>query len=61
MVGDDFTGTTVLISEDTVLEADNGVGVADSFALGGYGLGDVVGSDFKGTGVIFVAAVTGLS
>ena len=61
VVGDDFAGTIVLVREDTVLEADNGVGVADGLTLGGDGLGDVVRGDFKGAGVVFIAATRGLS
>lgn len=56
VVCDDFTGTVVLVSEDTILEGDDGVGVADGLALSGDGLCDVVGSDFKSARVIFIAA-----
>lgn len=61
MVCDDFTGAVILVSEDAVLEGDDWVGVADGFALGGNGLCDVVGSDFKGAGVVFIAAAGVLS
>lgn len=61
VVGDDFTGPAFLIGEDTIFEGDDGVGGADGFALGGNGLGDVVGSDLEGAGVIFIAATGTLS
>lgn len=62
-VGDDFTSTTVLIGEDTILQRDDGIGGADGLTLGGdrIGVGDVVRSDFKGTGEILIAAVGSLT
>lgn len=61
VVGDDFTGTLVLIGEDTVLEGDDGVGGAHGFSLLRDVVGDVVGSYFKGTGIILITAVGGLT
>ena len=61
LVGDDFTGAALLIGEDAVLEGDDGGGGADGGSLGGNVFGDIVGSDFKGAGVVFVTAVAGLS
>ena len=61
VVGDDFTGTLVLIGEDTVLEGDDGVGGAHGFNLLRDCVGDVVGSYFKGTGIVLIATVGGLT
>lgn len=57
MVRDDFTGSVVLVGEDTVFEGDDWVGGADGWALGRDIRGDVVGSDLKGAGVVLIAAV----
>ena len=57
VVGDDFTGTLVLIGEDTILEGDDGVGGAHGFDLLRDCVGDVVGSYFKGTGIVLITAV----
>ena len=48
MICDDFTGTVILVSEDTVFESDDRVGGAHGHGLGGDGLGDVVRGDFEG-------------
>lgn len=61
VVGDDFTGTLVLVGEYTVLQADDGVGGADGCALGGNRFGDIVGSYFKGTGIVLIATIGGLT
>ena len=61
VVGNDLTGTAVLISEDTILESDDRIGGADGLGLGRDVLGDVVGGDFEGAGIVFVAAVARLS
>ncbi len=61
MIGNDFTGTIVLVREDTILKGDDGVGGADGFTLCRNGLGDIVGGDFEGAGVVFVTAVGSLS
>ena len=61
VVGDDFTGTLVLVGEDTVLQADDGVGGADGWALGGNRVGDIVGSYLKGTGIVLIATIGGLT
>ena len=60
MVGDHFASALVLVSEDTVLEGNDGVDGAGGLALGWNVRCDVVGSDFKGTGVILIAAAGGL-
>lgn len=57
MVCDDFTSTTILVGENTVLEADDGVCGADGWTLGRDVCCDIVGGDFKGAGVVFIAAV----
>lgn len=56
VVGDNFAGTVFLVSEDTVVEGDDRVGGAGGLALGWNLLCDVVRSDFKGAGIIFIAA-----
>ncbi|KAL9124167.1 MAG: hypothetical protein Q9175_008252, partial [Cornicularia normoerica] len=56
VVGDNFTGTVFLVSEDTVVKGDDRVGGAGGLALGWNLLCDVVRSDFKGAGIIFIAA-----
>lgn len=61
VVCNDLTGTAVLVSEDTILESDDGIGGADGFGLVRDVLGDVVGGDFEGAGIVFVAAVAHLS
>ena len=61
VVCDDFTGTVVLVSEDAILESDDGIGVADGLALGRNGLCYVVWSDFKSARVILIAATGVLS
>jgi len=57
VVGNDFTGTVLLVGEDTVLQADDGVGGADGFDRGRDIVGDVVGSDFEGAIEVFTATV----
>ena len=60
VVGDNLASTLVLVREDPVLEGGDGVGVADGWALG-WNVGcEVVGSDFKGTRVVLIAAAGGL-
>ena len=61
VVVDDFTGTLVLVGKDTVLEGDDGVGGAHGLGLLRDFVGDVVGSYFKGTGIILITAVGGLT
>ena len=60
VIGDHFASTLVLVGEDTVLEGGDGVCVADGWALGWNLRCDIVGSDFKGTRVILIAAAGGL-
>ena len=60
MIGDHFASTLVLVSEDTVLESNDGVDGAGGLALSWDVRCDVVGSDFKGTGVVLIAAAGGL-
>ena len=60
VVGNNLAGTLVLVGENAVLEGGDGVGVADGWALGWNIRRDVVGSDFKGTRVILIAAAGGL-
>lgn len=57
MICDDFTGTVVLVSEDTVFESDDRVGGANGFDLGGDGLRYVVRGDFERAREVLVATV----
>lgn len=62
IVRNHFTGTTLLVREDTILERDDRVGGALGLSLcgDGTGIGDVVGIYFECAGVIFVAAIGSL-
>lgn len=57
VVGNDFTGTVLLVGEDTVLQADDRVDGADGWARGRDLVGDVVGSDFEGAIEVLTATV----
>ena len=61
VIGDDFTGTMILVGEDTILQADDGVGVADGFGLRRDIFGDVVRGDFESASVVLIAPVGSLS
>ena len=60
-VGDDLSGATILIGEDTVFESDDGVDGADGLGLRGDVVGVVEKGNLKGTGIILIAPVGRLS
>ncbi len=62
MIGDDFTGTAILVGKDTILQSDDRVGGAHGFGLGGNGCGcaDIVGSYLEGARVVLVTTIGSL-
>ena len=62
-IGNDFTSAVILVGEDTILQGDDGVGIAFDLSLWRYrgSIANVEGSDFKGAHVVLVAAVGVLS
>ncbi len=60
MVGDDFTGSAVLVGQDTILQSDDRVGGANGLGLGGNGCSDIVGSYFEGARIVLVTTIGSL-